>query len=53
MEQLENKAMEEARLLAIREYQREWRASNKDKVKKYNHDYWIKRALKQQEAAQN
>ena len=53
MEQLESKAMEEARLSASREYQRQWRSENKDRVKTYNRNYWIKRALKQQQAAEN
>ena len=27
-----------------REYQRKWRAKNKDKVKQYNQNYWQKKA---------
>lgn len=34
---------EKARELC-RAYQREWRAKNKDKVKKYNREYWQKKA---------
>ena len=30
-------------------YLREWRAKNKDKVKKHNERYWLKRAEEQQE----
>jgi hypothetical protein len=30
-------------------YYREWRAANKDKVKKHNATYWEKRALKKLE----
>lgn len=29
-----------------REYQRKWRAANKDKVREINRRYWIKRAKK-------
>lgn len=28
-----------------RNYQREWRRKNKDKVKKYNKTYWERKAL--------
>jgi len=28
----------------INQYQREYRANNKDKVKQYNQNYWIKKA---------
>lgn len=27
-----------------RQYQREWRARNKDKVRRYNDDYWRRKA---------
>ena len=27
-----------------REYQREWRRKNKEKVAEYNHNYWMKKA---------
>ena len=27
-----------------REYQREWRKKNKDKVAEYNRNYWMKKA---------
>ena len=32
-----------------REYQREWRRKNKDKVAKYNREYWIKKAQELEE----
>ena len=32
-----------------REYQREWRKKNKDKVAKYNREYWIKKAKELEE----
>jgi hypothetical protein len=38
---LELLAREEARI-----YQREWRAENKDRVRKYNTEYWMRRAAK-------
>ena len=50
---MENKTVEELRRQSMNEYYRKWRTNNKDKVKKYNHDYWIKRALKQQQATEN
>ena len=30
-----------------REYQREWRKKNPDKVKEYNQRYWRRRALRE------
>ena len=36
-----------------REYQREWRAKNKDKVKEYNRRYWQKRAEKLQKGCES
>ena len=33
---------------AKREYFKQWRANNKDKVKEYNKKYWEKRAAKKQ-----
>lgn len=38
--------MEEARA-ARNEYARDWRAKNRDKVKQYNNNYWMKKAAKQ------
>ena len=32
-----------------REYQREWRRKNKEKVAEYNHNYWIKKAKELEE----
>jgi len=31
-----------------REYKRQWRAANKDRVRQYNANYWRKRAEKRQ-----
>jgi len=33
------------------EYMRKWRAANKDKVKKINQSYWVRRAEREQAAA--
>lgn len=33
-----------------REYHKQWRAKNKDKVREYNRRFWEKQAAKQQEA---
>ena len=44
----ENQAAIEAR----RAYQKEWRAKNKDKVKKHNENYWLRRARKLREKQQ-
>lgn len=33
---------------AQREYNRQWRARNKDKVKEYNKRYWERRAQREQ-----
>ena len=38
---------------AQREYYKEWRAKNKDKVKKYNDNYWTKKAQKNRAAESN
>jgi hypothetical protein len=35
------------------EYFKQWRAANKDKVKKHNQDYWRKRAEKKLREGQN
>ena len=45
---MENKTVEELRRQSMNKYYRKWRSNNKDKVKKYNHDYWAKKAIKQQ-----
>ncbi|MDE5859747.1 MAG: phosphatase [Oscillospiraceae bacterium] len=42
--ELERKAIE-----ARREYQRQWRAANKDKVKANNQRYWQRVAIKKEE----
>ncbi len=33
-----------------REYHKQWRAKNKDRVREYNRRFWEKQAAKQQEA---
>ena len=38
--------MDNLAILARREYQREWRKKNKERVKAYNADYWQKQAEK-------
>lgn len=44
MEELKEKAKQ-----LQREYHREWRAKNKDRVKAINERYWQKKAQKEQE----
>jgi hypothetical protein len=51
----EVKSMDDKRLEAAaqeekREYFRQWRRNNPDKVKKHNENYWCKRAEKRLEA---
>lgn len=36
--------MDQLALEARREYYRDWRAANKDKVKQYNRSYWERKA---------
>ena len=43
---------EQARRLQ-REYLRNWRAKNKDKVKEYNERYWLRKAENGQGAVQD
>ncbi len=42
---MENKKLDEIICQERREYFRQWRANNKDKVKKNNENYWRKKAL--------
>lgn len=37
--------LNEAAKEAKREYQRKWRAANRDKVRQHNQNYWEKKAL--------
>lgn len=37
-------APERAAIEARRKYQNEWRAKNKNRVKEYNRNYWLKKA---------
>jgi hypothetical protein len=36
-----------------REYQREWRRRNREKVKEYNRSYWSRKAEAQREGGKN
>lgn len=42
---MENKKLDEIICQERRKYFRQWRANNKDKVKKNNENYWRKKAL--------
>ena len=42
---MDNKKTSEAVKNAQREYFKQWRAANKDKVRQYNKNFWEKRAL--------
>lgn len=49
-ERKEHMTEEELKELARKkknEYQRKWRAKNKDKVKQYNKNYWKRKVLEQ------
>ncbi len=35
-----------------REYHKQWRAKNKDKVREYNQRFWLKKAAEQQKGEQ-
>ena len=51
MTNLKNLTNEEQKLIAARRaYQKEWRAKNKDKIKRYNRNFLKKLAEKQQAA---
>lgn len=41
---MENKSIEELAKEAQREYQKQWRAKNRDKVAAIHHRYWEKKA---------
>lgn len=45
----ENKLLEEAAKEARRQYSREWRARNKDRVREINRRYWAKKAQQMQQ----
>ena len=47
MNNLTDKQLEELAKEKQREYQREWRKKNPDKVKEYNKSYWERRALRE------
>lgn len=49
MSNTNQKTIEELALEERRAYFREWRANNKDKVKKHNAAYWEKRAKRRLE----
>lgn len=48
-----NKTIEEMARDERLAYFKEWRANNKDKVKKYNTAYWEKRAARKKEEKEN
>lgn len=53
---MENSKVEEMANQERREYFKQWRAKNPDKVKQHNQTYWAKRALRKKaelEVAQN
>lgn len=39
--------MSDAAIQAQRDYQKQWKKANKDKVKAYNIEYWERRAIKE------
>lgn len=45
MTQEETRKIDEAARQARNEYQRNWRAANKEKVRKSNADYWRRKAM--------
>ena len=47
------KLLDKSAAEARREYFREWRRKNSDKVKQYNQNYWRKRAAAEVEAKKN
>ena len=49
---MSEKELREAAVKAQREYQREWRRKNKDKVAANNRRYWEKKALARKAAEQ-
>lgn len=49
MSEENQKTLEELALEERREYFREWRANNKERVKKHNATYWAKRAKRRLE----
>lgn len=52
MSEENQKTLEELARAERRAYFREWRANNKDKVKKHNATYWEKRAKRRLEEQQ-
>lgn len=46
---MSNQTVEERAKELQRQYLREWRAKNKDKVTKYNAEYWMRKAQKAME----
>lgn len=47
------KELEEAAAQARRDYVNQWRKKNPEKVKKYNADYWRRKAEKNKKEATN
>lgn len=50
IEQMTDQEREELIRESKREYQNNWRRKNKEKVKKYNDDYYLKKALEKKRA---
>ncbi len=47
MNNLTDKEIQELAREKQREYQREWRRNNPDKVREYNQSYWRRRAIRE------
>ena len=47
MAQKDENVLAEAARRALNEYQKRWRAANKEKTRKYQMDYWKRRVLKE------
>ena len=50
---MEEQKVSEAVRKAQREYNKKWRAANKEKVRQYNKNFWEKKALVQLQSAEN
>lgn len=53
MNKVNQKSVEEMAREERLAYFKEWRANNKDKVKKYNASYWQKRAIEKAKTKEN
>ena len=50
---MENQTLSPEAIAVRKEYFRDWRAKNKDKVKKHNQNYWERKAKQLSEATTN